>query len=160
MVVAAIQQYIPFRTAVVREEPDVPDSVHRATEDRALRTIALRARYSQQAGRRAVLSGIHLELLRLERAALQYLPSLTFDERMEFVAGAAKLRNVSARQIEALLDQASSIMMVRELSDLVTPIDDLSEERTKQLYRSALRSTVGKTWGPRKAQGQAARVAV
>ena len=159
MALATIHQYIPSRPVLIRDEPDIPDSIHRSTEERALRNIAMRVRYSQQAGRRNALPGLHLDLLRLERAAMQWLPQLTFDERMEFIAGAAKLRNVSPRQIEALLDQAGSIMMLRDLSGLDTAIYDLTEQRTKQLYGNALRGQVGKRWGPVKGR-PAAQLAV
>lgn len=148
--VPTIHQYIPFRPGQQRDEPEIPDSIHRSTESRAFRTIALRAHYRQQAGGRTGLPSMHLELLRLERGALQHLPQLTHDERMEFVAGAARLRNVTPRQIEALLDQASDIMMLRELSGLVTTIDDLDEAQMKQLYHGAIRPEKrrgrGATW--------------
>lgn len=134
MALATIPQYIPFRPILLRDEPDVPDSVHRSTEERALRQIAMRSRYREQAGGRARLPKLHEELLKLERGAMQHLPQLTFDERMEFIRDAARLRDVSFRQIEALLDQASGIIMLRELSGLDTVIDDMDEHIIKRLY--------------------------
>lgn len=137
--VATLYQYIPVRVPAIREEPDSPDSIHRSTEARALQHIAMRARCRQQGGGRAQLSGLHLELLRLERGAMQFLPQLTYDERMDFIAAASRLWNVTSRQIEAMLDQASSIIMLRELSGMGTAIDDLAEYEIKRLYQNAVR---------------------
>lgn len=139
MAIAALPQYIPFRPQIQREEPDIPSSIHRRTEEAALRTVAMRIRYSQGAKGQAGLSSLHLELLRLERGALQFLPQLTYDERMDFIAWAARLRNVTARQIESLLDQASDIMMLRELDRLATVIDDMSESQVKRLFQNQVR---------------------
>lgn len=132
-----IYQHIPVRVPAEREEPDVPDSIHRSTEERALRQIAQCIRYRTQSGRRERLTGVHLELLRLERGAMQHLPQLTYDERMEFIVTAAHLRGVSHRQVEGILDQASDIIMWRELRGMTTPIHDLDEQQVKRLFRSA-----------------------
>lgn len=150
-----IHQHIPFRSNPSREEPDIPDSIHRSTEDRALKQIAMRARYNQQARGHVTLSGLHVEMLRLERAALQHLPSLTYDERMEFIAGAARLRNVTARQIESYLDQAGGILMLRELNGWATSFDDLNEAETKRLYHNTSRRPVVKSRARQRPVGMA-----
>lgn len=137
MNIPVIYQNIPIRIPIQREEVDVPDSIHRSTEERALRQIAQCARYRHQAGGREKLTGVHMELLRLERAALQHLPQLTHDERIAFIISAAHLRGVSPRQVESVLDQASDIIMWRELRGLKTAIEDLDEHQAKRLYRSA-----------------------
>lgn len=141
MVAATIAQYIPFRPALIREEPDIPDSIHRSTEERALRQIAMRARYASAVRGNASLSQMHLELMRLERGAMQHLPQLTYDERIEFIISAAHLRNVTPRQMEALLNQASDILMLRELNGQATDIVDLTPAQVQHLYRGAYRVT-------------------
>lgn len=135
-----INQYIPFRPGQQRDEPDIPDSVNRSTEERAFRTIAMRAHYRSRAGGREGLPALHLELLRLERGALQHLPQLNWEERMEFIAAAAHLRNVTPRQIESYLDQASDRLMLQELSGLSTIVDDFDEVQVKRLYQNANRA--------------------
>lgn len=136
--VPTIHQNIPFRPTQ-RDEPEIPGNVNRSTETSAFRRIAMRAHYRQRAGGREGLSSLHLELLRLERGALQHLPQLNHDERMEFIASAAKLRNVTPRQIESYLDQASDRLMLQELSGVVTVIDDLDEVQVKRLYHGSIR---------------------
>lgn len=136
-VIPVIFQNIPIRVPAQRDDPDVPDSIHRSTEERALRQIAQSIRYRHQSGGREKLTGVHLELLKLERGALQYLPQLTHDERIEFILSAAHLRGVSHRQVESILDQASDIIMWRELQGMSTEISDLDESQVKRLYRSA-----------------------
>lgn len=135
-----IFQYIPSRP-IIREEVDSPDSVNRATEARALKQIALCARYRQQTGGHATLSHLHTELLRLERAALQHLPHLTYDERMEFIAVMAHLPRVTPRQIEARLDEASDIIMLRELSGIDTQIEDYTPGDVERMRRKWLNVT-------------------
>ena len=134
--IPTIHQYSPIRARLPIEEPDTPDSVRRSTEERALRQIAQCAHYLYLAHGRTRLTSVHLELLRLERGAMQFLPQLTHDERIEFIIAAARLRDVSPRQLEGILDQASDILMWRELRGLDTAIQDLTEHEIKRLYRS------------------------
>lgn len=136
--VPTIHQNIPFRP-VQRDEPEIPGNVNRSTETSAFRRIAMRAHYRQRAGGREGLSALHLELLRLERGALQHLPQLNHDERMEFIANAARLRNVTPRQIESYLDQASDRLMLQELCGVVTEINDLTEAEVTRQYHSHVR---------------------
>jgi hypothetical protein len=97
--------------------------------------MAAVARLTDRTRNRSSLSGLHIELLRLERGAMQHLPQLTYDERMEFIADAARLRRVSRRQIAALLDQASDIMMLRELRGLATSIEDYDQREVESIWR-------------------------
>jgi hypothetical protein len=151
---------LPQQANITRkqEEPDIPENVTRTTEIAALRRIAARARISSRVGIRLALSALHIELIRFERAALQYLPHLDYDERMEFIRGAAHLRNVSARQIAALLDQASDILTLCELDGIVTPLEDISEQQTKSLYWGTIRRVNRRTERARKQGAPAGQV--
>lgn len=131
---------LPQQSNITRrqEEPEIPDNVSRTTETLAFRRIAAAARIRERTYNRATLSGLHIELLRLERGAMQHLPQLTYDERMEFIADAARLRRVSRRQIAALLDQASDIMMLRDLRGLATAIEDYDQKEVESMWRRTI----------------------
>lgn len=119
-----------------KEEPDVPDSVRRATEICALRNMAARSKSLQRTKGHTTLSNLHIELLRLERAALQFLPHLQFEARMEFIAEHAQIgRNgiVPIRQIQALLDQASDIITLLDLSGRRFELNDLTEVDVRRM---------------------------
>lgn len=120
------------------DPPDVPDSIHRGTENKAFLSMALRVRYGQQTHGRASLSRFHLELLKLERAAMQYLSHLNYDERMEFIAGHARLVDVTTRQVESFLNQIGDILMFRELCGIETAILDYTLQETESLRRRSL----------------------
>lgn len=145
---------IPQQSNITRhqEEPEVPDSVSRTTETLACRLIATEARIRRRTRSRDTLSGLHIELLRLERGAMQHLPQLTYDERMEFIVDAARLRRVSRRQIAALLDQASDIIMLQDLRGLATPIEDYGQREIESMWRHTIAPI-------RKRQPRAVRVA-
>jgi hypothetical protein len=77
-----------------------------------------------------------VELLRLERAALQHLPHLQFDARMEFIAEHARIgRNgiVPVRQIQALLDQAGDILTLMDLGGRSFDFEDLTESDIRRM---------------------------
>lgn len=119
-----------------KEEPDAPDSVRRATEICALRNMAVRSKSLQRTKGHTMLSHLHIELLRLERAALQHLPHLQFEARMEFIAEHAQIgRNgiVPIRQVQALLDQASDIIMLLDLSGRWFEFEDLTEADVRRM---------------------------
>lgn len=115
------------------EEPEIPENVSRNTETLAFRRMAAVARIKERTRNHMTLSGLHVELVRLERAAMQHLPHLTYDERMEFIAESARLRNISPRQTGALLNQASDIIMLRDLHGMATSIEDYSAEQIERM---------------------------
>lgn len=141
-----------YRRPRYEAEPDAPDSIYRDTEERAFRNIAVKAGLSDRVAGRKTLSHTHIDLLRLERCAMQYLPPYYAGaEIAQWVADAyaQKFRaRLTVGQAKAFLDQAGYIMLAQELAGSCIVIEDYSEREFEALCRPARQ--------PRKPRRQAA----
>lgn len=88
----------------------------RPTEDEAIRNLRLQARVIERSGKYLNIEWQHKIVLRLERSAFNSTPMP--DNVTEWISHRC---NFSERQVSALLDEASSILAVREM--LGMPID-------------------------------------
>lgn len=122
-----------------KHDESITDTVNRVTEEIALRHIAFLEEARSLSSGRILLPNLHYEALRLERAAMQYMPHWDCNDVYEFVANILSTE-MTRRDVIAILTDCEFIIEYAVYCDIDLPIDDMPKKHFDNLMAPKIKT--------------------